>query len=676
MKEQNQHRWFFIIVLGLAMACGLGIIAYFIFGKTIIASIYHGTARPLLNFLITQQAVHPLDYYYSLVIRTILSAFVFGCAGIAAFFYGESLERNTERHLWKIASGILLLSGIYSASTFFGPFCLARPLVQLDYAIHYAGSLEVVQHLQNRFQVWGYNPFLCAGFRSYGLNNIWSAIFLGLLGWLNKPEFIFNCSVFLTIALPPLLALGTARLSGLSSLNSLFFLVSAIFLTLGFGPICGRYFSGGYGFVIATWLTFFLAGLTHAYLVRPKKRLLLLLVALGIFTLFTHPLSAVMLPILFVPYCIANYRLFTISRILALGLSAVAVMAVFISWMFPLFAAEKTSLSAIAANLQTYNSLFFETVRGDRPFALMLILVLYVLYYLIKQGRYLHSIITFLPILAFFMLAFFGTQLQLGGLEPSRFIIPLAIACLLAAAGEFQQHITKKSPVFIALVVLLFVFLIRPPVPYAFGYDANPAATRIMDFFQKAPKTGRVLIQTSWYGRPYFDSHIPAQLCQQTSFETTANTFPGNSPAFQQFIEGLVWGRELSTFTVDSLLQYCNLYNIEYILTYRPKEQRILDSVPFLQKVLSENGYSIYKNASASKSFCMNGDALVSAGYDRIIVNNSKQPITILKYHYFPRLKIKPDSLSLFPILLLADPIPFIGVRNGTCSDFEIRFSP
>ena len=43
-----------------------------------------------------------------------------------------------------------------------------------------------------------------------------------------------------------------------------------------------------------------------------------------------------------------------------------------------------------------------------------------------------------------------------------------------------------------------------------------------------------------------------------------------------------------------------------------------------------------------------------------------------LKYHYIDTLKISPGTLSITPVILMDDPVPFIRIENGDCDEFTI----
>ena len=193
------------------------------------------------------------------------------------------LEKKTiqflKNHHKKILIALLAFYLICLAGSFFGkkkfPFvnsyCLNKPIIQDDYALHYASSIESSTYLKRNHRIWGYNPYYSAGYPGgtvLSLSNHWAILLSVILGTILNPSLAFNLSIFIALLILPILAYLTARNFEFGKLNSLFFLIFSVLFVLGFNKI-GAYISDGmYGFSLAIFLSF----CTKLFLQVPPKK--------------------------------------------------------------------------------------------------------------------------------------------------------------------------------------------------------------------------------------------------------------------------------------------------------------------------------------------------------------------------------------------------------------------
>jgi hypothetical protein len=269
-----------------------------------------------------------------------------------------------------------------------------------------------------------------------------------------------------------------------------------------------------------------------------------------------------------------------------------------------------------------------------------------------------------------------GTQLGLANLQPTRYIILVALLSVLAISQLFEDQFKEKNFLFVVVVPLLIIFLILGsyPTKFFFGYQKFPAAKEISHFLgTSTSRNARFHVQDS-SGHPYFGCHFTAVLPYRTHREMLAGpySFPPTKYSFTQFINNEIFGKGLFDITQKEWKEYLELYNVRYFLIYGQKARRFFARHKRFKRVFHYSRFSIFEYLDADNNFSYKCDAVVEADYDKIRVRNAKSDVTILKYHYINTLKIKPERLKIKPIKLLDDPIPFIMVENGDCADFTI----
>jgi hypothetical protein len=218
------------------------------------------------------------------------------------------------------------------------------------------------------------------------------------------------------------------------------------------------------------------------------------------------------------------------------------------------------------------------------------------------------------------------------------------------------------------------IFLISSPQTFAFGYNRYPAAEKILNFIEiNTTGSARIHVQDS-RTHPYFGSHFTAFIPYRTSKEILAGpvTFPPTKFRFTQFIDDLLFGKNLDDISSDEFKKYLELYNIKYFLIFSKNAHQFFDKNSRFKKIFNAVQFSIYEYLDAEENYCYRCNAVVKADYDKIVIESATSNITILKYHYIDTLKVKPERLKIKPIKLLDDPVPFIMVENGDYSSFTI----
>jgi hypothetical protein len=250
---------------------------------------------------------------------------------------------------------------------------------------------------------------------------------------------------------------------------------------------------------------------------------------------------------------------------------------------------------------------------------------------------------------------------------------------MLIIAGSVDDLIKGKNILYIICLTVLFVPLITSPMRIRYSFDINAprgAWGELLDFIKNdTAGNGRLLLQDSERIRPYGFTHFPGIIPHATSKEMAGG--PGwvlyKDFKFVSFIDDTVFGRKpLKKISDYRLKQYLELYNIRYILTYSNIAHEFFGKSNMFKHIFKAGAYNIYEYLESKGSYCYEGTADIRVDYDKIFVENASPGTIILKYHYIDTLRIRPDWLKIGPVRLMDDPIPFIKVENGTCTNFTI----
>lgn len=599
-----------------------------------------------------------------------LFCWIISSLAILAVLFPEAFVREVNKRYALLCvilfAGFILYTG-YRFFTLGGPF-FHEPISNDDYLLHYTQAIEVARHLRNHFTVWGYNPFQLAGDITSGIDCLWPGLFVYVLGRLIGNPGAFNISVATSVWLPLFLAMASARNFGLKPVSVLGFVAVTAAMLIGFLPVRAFYYFGCFSFMVSFFLCLYTTSLLYRYIERRTRGGFFLMTALGVFCLLVHPLSAVIFPTLAIPLLIVSAREMSAAHYRDLALGTVSVIAIILTWwILPTF----SRISYVSGNMQTS---FLESIRviiANRPLMFLMLLAAVSFVRLLKNGQRLPKAMLGAAFLNG-VIAFFGSQMHLGGIEPNRFIIPFGVILSLVVMMHSEEIIVKRKNFLIALTLATFVFLVSNPLPpFVFGVNHDVSFKAVLDYFKAQKPLGRILLQNS-PDHPYAGSHVAGYLAAETGFETTSDEFPVFPNLFPQFSEDSLFGHDIVEIPPDTLLYYCELYFIRYALVYSKDAKEKLEKAPFCRKTFVSGPFAVFECDIHDTDFCIDCSADTRAALDEISVTNASSPVTVLKYHYFPLLKIQPSGLRLRPRYIGKDPMPFIEVRNDSTRAFRI----
>jgi hypothetical protein len=560
----------------------------------------------------------------------------------------------------------------YLGYEFICPAFFTDPIIQDDYALHYANAIETVNHLTSRGIGWGYSPQYCAGRLAFGINEFWFAAFILLLAPWVGTALSFNISIIAGFFIPPLSMYVLFKCFGNRRTAIITGLIFIIFGIIGMVPLRSFYYIGCFGFVIGTAFCFLLLGIMKKFIDSGLIRFLLLLCIGGTIVIVIHPLSAVVFLCLALPFITIRCKdlnLKTFISILSAGCIAAGLNLI---WLIPHTQYLKALEKGAVTGMQTHPFFFFDVITGNKAFTVILILFIIQLYKLYVKKMFKEVLSWGISALLLGSIAFCGSQIGLDFFEPNRFLIPLIFLMIIIVASHIEISFSRKKIIEPLLSTIFIVLIIKPLPAYAIGFKEYPTVKKIVEALQKKQNDhGRVLFQDS-YDHPWFDCHFAALIPVFTGRETTANTFRLSPPRYAQFVENMLFGTTLDTITEDKLKENLHLFNISHILTYNEEARRFFNSCRLVSLDRCVKNFTIYKVNNFDNNLCFNCSADIAADNKYIQIENATDSVTTLKYHYFKPLRVVPESLVIAPVLLLNDPIPFIQIRNGTLHSFTI----
>jgi len=599
---------------------------------------------------------------------------------------GQDRIRALTVRLLTPAGVIGILVAVYSACCFFSffppvkapPFvdtsALHEPVVQDDYLVHYTEGIETAHFFKTRGRLWGYNPWFLAGYPCgvyQGCDNRWVVLCQLCLGWVN-PAFAFNVSILLALLMLPWLAFGTATAFGMRGWNRACYVAISTYGVVGFKLLNAFILFGGIGFVLSVFLSFLAAGCLDLAL---RNKSAWTYVALGLAAAsacFVHILAPFPIICAGLAVLLPRVRQLTRRDLVMLPLAGTICALPNLIWIVPFLRFQEWRGHSDDM-FQTPLTLIRERFTTDTPLLVMTMLFILAIAQMLRERRVTSAISHTLGFTALFAVAFFGSQIGLGDIQPGRFIIPLMVFSGLAIADQFHpEHL--RSPLAVALLAVLLV-----PIPYRerlefrIGFK-DPEVEELLSLIrEEVPSTGRLHVQDS-FGHPYFHSHFPAYIPSATGRALLAGPYghPIEDLNYSQFVETRVFGRELNDFTSEELSKQLSLYNVSHILVYHDYARRNLKKLDCLDRVFSVGKYDVFKYLSAPLSFCQEGQAEVEADMDRITVRNARPGPLVLKFHYLKTLRAIPESVQLSPVAIGGDAMPFIRVEHGNIADFEI----
>jgi hypothetical protein len=607
---------------------------------------------------------------------------------------------------------LLFLLALLSTTVFLHPGDLFSnaPVFDDDYAMHFSQCLSTQRFFERFGKTWGYDPFLMAGFPRGVLVNAdnkgWE-LFYYLLEPLLGRGLAFKLYPLLFLLLYPLFIYGAARNFGCSRAVSLTAACTAV-LFFHLSLSIDLFYSGMVSYILVSFFSFYV--LSQFYLLLYKRFSLVryvIVLILGTLLLLCHLLSPIHLitPIA-IMYLLQAKKLSLRQHLLIAAIPVVILLAngywlLLIvkfyhyktvrpeNWEFSL--QIKDLLEPFKVYLMQRKTYVYKLEVLNNTFLDAILLVFGVggltLWY--RRGQRTLVLAFSGGFTVLFFIAFYGSHISfLSQFQPERFLIPLSLLLLfpasLALYLSLQTLFAQRTRVAQCFIIAVLAVLLFRPVIKPFGIMIKHQVYRLNCTFpkelmvllqfleQQTTRAGRILIEDSeWsYSDPahrYYGGHFPALFGEYLQRHYLCGPRPmyPMKHSYASFTDGILFEKEIRTFTLEQLKYYFDHYNVKWILCWKKETIEHLSQFPeYIKEIKIIDNFKIYV-VKRRPTFFLKGTGDVRADYNRIELKNITAPEQeiILSFHWMEYLITEPP-MTIEPVFLADDPVGFIKVRN------------
>ncbi len=613
-----------------------------------------------------------------------------------------------------------------------------HPVILVDHALHlYHGAIGS-RFLRDHGTTWGYDPFFMAG---YPETPVWdsssnlSILFQALAGGGYHPRAynigLLACSILALASIP-----AGAAAAGVGRWEiSLAALLGWLYVHCGWPDVFWR--SGLFGFVTASCGIVLLIGLLLRFERRPGAGRWVAVAGMGAVVWFAHVTAPIMILGAALGFTLTTARHHSWRRYAALVAMALFALVVNLVWLVPLW--RFRGIRSVRSFFMTPTSGWFlisKYLRQDIDSRLgLLILVVGAagLVAWLREGRRVQAATFGGAALVCLALALFGGQWNVTRtLEPLRFAVPLHLILAVPAGsvlargtarliGRFRDR--RRGAVVAAVVWTFALVAAVATMPGMFLFMAKRLMVQRPLVAGLRPEMNRLVRwlsdNTDASARILFEDQL--RLYEDTDPESThwtpllpvllgrdARQFIGGEyqlafirhHQLASFGDFQLGGRPIDLWTPDELRDYCNLYNIGWVVCWSPlsnfcfdqweeahrvatlpryhsANRPISDNVYVHQALTSRGGpdlaaryisegdgrYVIYR-VQRTHSFVLTGEGRV-AGVDlnRIELADlvPSEGAVVLSLHWLDTWRTDPP-LPVDPVLVSADPVPFVRI--------------
>ena len=578
-----------------------------------------------------------------------------------------------------------------------------RPFYTSSYALHFARSLMGASSMARHFRLWSYSPYLMAGYpagtRTEPMGDavaiwfwLWSAFWK--FRSIGRAAILFKIFVVASLVSVPAVAGTTALWLGFDWTVAAIAAGLGVFGTFNFpGLLMIR--AGMFSFFTACFMCVAWSALLYDSRDRGAPRLATVAISGGLLT-YLHPFTFILMAPASIG-CLAGSR--TLRRLIAVGLTLLAVFIVSLGWVGPLLLSWNIGVP-FAHWWKTPDTLGGGLAAIGRwrlpfpPLALMIVAAYGAMRARLRPG---FLVAWLLATATFAILAYFGSALTpFENLEPGRFEVAFfAFAAPLAAIGarDAWVFLGRSRPWLryggkaINLIALAFFALVSLASLWLETGAHGPIATSLPDqagelwgWMRSAPDS-RIVMESGWMvdeNGAAISAYFKSDLAMLWAFEGDREIIGGSpSEGFSSFSfadlgSGIAFGRELDSMPPDQFRRQLEIYNVGSLIAWSNAAKAYLDRVDGLVALQRSDPYMLYGVAGDHTFLQMGKAATVSATQDCIIVKTAQPGRLVLKYHFFSTLRADPRLLLRPAPLDNGDPIPFIAIDNDATRDIRI----
>lgn len=589
---------------------------------------------------------------------------------------------------------LLFLHSLFIFNQFpsFSHLTNSSPIYYRDHALHYSfarmGKNFFLDHLTN----WGYVPYFMAGFPKTPLFDASDNpidIFMVLVGFL--PEaYAYKFYIVLIGFLPPLLFFLTCRNFGFDPRESLVGMFLSMFFFWLDVPY-RMYIWGMVNFMIISFLCPYLISLVYKAFSKRQGWSYLKLGFLCPLITMTHLLSLTLWIIPFLVSIAIFRKNLQKNDWIKIGIVAIVTILVNFFWIKPLFTFLHYKIPSGYALTITSLSTFisFQFLKQSALGIFLTFLGAMGLFQLWQEGDKKRFYLFSFSAIPLGLMAYGGAFWSVTrNIEPLRYACPYQVYIILPAIIGFFRLVKKADSISshkrigIVIVLVIGVFAAVGGRFVHNAFDKRPFTTvlhrdiqNLFNFLkEKTDSSGRVLVENSSHhdrhgkGIEYFGVYLLSIFPEKINREIIGG--PQHDAyiqhGFVEFIDGMLFRRDIQLFSSEQIREYLNLYNISWIVCWSGVSRKYFETAPGLFQVENRIGkFSTFSVIRPASSFFYKGDGEIKADYNKIEINNiiPQDGEIIIKYHWLETLKTDPPH-KIEPVLLMDDPTGFIRILD------------
>lgn len=581
-----------------------------------------------------------------------------------------------------------------------------EPIIDQDWGLHFHHLKSLETFWRRDKLLWGYNPFFMAGYPSNTIQDLSIKFFellsLALAAIFLSPVQWFKICAFLAMASTPwLLYFASRNFFYSDDSKDLIATVAALLGTVYWWNSLPRemFFYGMIGFSAASYMS--ILGVSLFYRVAKQARSLgpvhigLLIFALAILPLHVQSLVVFLPPV--IALLVIEPRLFSFR--LSTSVIAVAALSLLFNtaWLIPAIAHRGDDISdQIVRQLPLFASsdplTFFKDYLGSvgywtfRPAFLekgfrvaLLVVGVFGTWKLIQSDKHDLGMLLASAVTGLFVITYFGGLTPFtSSWQPLRFKVPLDLFLAIGAAYGATQWLTTPRtsrswivPFLLGCGLVTFLFnLIQTESSGRLQLRSRliPELSAIIDWIKReTPANARVLFEESGdesgfvYDRTYLSAFLP-HLTGRQLIGGPINLY-NDRHHFAEFHSGKIFKKDSPSLSDEQLRGYLNLYNIGAVVVFDPASIQRLQSIPGLVTIDRRIGPVHLMKVNQPRSWFVEGEGEVRAGFNRLELSHLKGQVVILKYHWIEGLTGS-SAVKIEPVKMLDDPIPFVKLIN------------
>jgi len=584
---------------------------------------------------------------------------------------------------------------------------IQQPIAFDDYALQFYYGQLGGRFLNEGGVTYGYDPNFMAGYPKtplyYPSSKVYEFAFGLFPGF--DPGSVFNFSVFVMLAVLPLLMFGAATNFGLSP-GARLAAVAMSAVPHFMVPIAGFYAimeaAGMVPYVFCSSLSVYVVSLVWRFLGKGELLVGVALLVAAPLLYGSHLTAAVISGVPIAAIYLMKFREASWRRHMCLWGVLVAIVAFNWPWI------EGYLLYSHYADLgdfyTTKGSMHFVPKGGWlAPFrvyvpapkivSLVPVLAGAVGLWIWWRERRRELLLVFVPQIVFlFLVAFYGARIGLNAIGPARITLPLGLYLFFPAAVALSRgaarawagllRITPDGREAIAVIGVIVAAAVAIPAsgltsavwrPFTLpdleareGFSENGMAL-IEWIGANTDSSGRILHEeTDRESHQYYGTHMPGWIPYYTGRAMAGGPAPHALLAhnFLRFIAGTLRGRPIQDFDVETLSSYFSLYNVRWVLCWKRSTLRYFDRSPLATRVGKFDKFVLYR-VELSPSYFLRGSGTLEVRGGRIQLRGLEPDdgSVAIKYHWLESLRTDPP-VTIEPRFELDDPVPFISLRN------------